>query len=247
MSADVVARRIQELWGDDFAGPSGVVHVAAVGRDAAGGPHVMRIGPTAPSSATDGFALAVARARADAILTTGSILRAEPQVSHALDPDLLAWRREVRGKVQSPTIVVLTRGRDVPYDHPVLRGPRVLIATSCDAAKAVERAVEGRPVQVMRLADPSPRSVVEALVRRGCHDVCIEAGPSTASALYEEPPLVDELLLSIFEAEPLEEPLSAGAFLEESRLRGVFGAPTTDVSRDEASGRWRFCRYVRSS
>lgn len=247
MSAESVARRIRELWGEDFAGPVGVLHVAAVGRDGMGRSQVFRIDSGAPSSATDGFALAVARARSDVILTTGRILRSEPGVSHFLEPDLLAWRREVLAKREPPTVVVLTRGRDLPYGHPVFDREHVLVATRRDAARSIEDAMGQRPVQVMQLTDSSPRTVVAALARRGFHDVCVEVGPSTAYALYESPPIVDELMLSIYAEKPLTESQSAGAFVDDERLREVFGDAATDVARDEASGPWRFRRYVRSS
>lgn len=245
MSADSVAQRIRDLWDADLAGPVGVLHVAAIGRDPCGRNRVLRIGPDTPQSEADSFALAVARARADAIVTTGGILRAEPDVSHDPGPELLAWRRDVRGKHSLPAVVVLTRGTGLPLEHPVFQRSHVLVATSPEAARDLRGDLSSRSVEVIGLRDLSPRGLVEALVRRGFHDVCMEAGPSTTAVLYEPPRAVDELLLSVYEQASLSGDGIAGDFASDAALEDVFGPPTSDAVRTEASGRWRFRRYVR--
>lgn len=245
MNVDSVSQRIRDLWGTDLAGPVGVLHVAAIGRDRCGQNHVLRIEPGSPQSATDSFALAVARARADAIITTGGILRAEPDVSHDPGPELIAWRREVRGKQSLPAVVVFTRGAGLPLEHPVFQRSDVLVATSSKAARDLRTDLARRSVEVIGLYDLSARGLVEALVRRGFHDVCVEAGPSTSAALYERPLAVDELLLSIYEETPLTDEEIAGNFASDVALGEAFGPPASDVARTEASGRWRFRRYVR--
>lgn len=244
MSLDETRARIRDLWGDGFSGPSGILHVTAIGRDPSGASRVLRIGPDTPRSETDAFALAFARARSDAIVTTGSILRAEPEVSHDPGADLLRWRREVRGKEHAATLVVLSRGRDLPLDHPAFAQEGVLIATSRDAASGVRCRLGSRAVGVMALEDSSPRGLMAALARRGFHDVLVEAGPSTANSLYEAPIAVDELLLSVYEGAPIPEALCAGPFAGDARLVELLGDPVSEVVRDEASGPWRFRRYV---
>ena len=77
-----VDRRVAALYGEvDWRGARGVLQVAAVADRAW---VAIAIGPAAPSSATDRFVLGFARARSDAIVTTGAILRAEPDLVHEL-------------------------------------------------------------------------------------------------------------------------------------------------------------------
>ena len=93
---DEVAQAIERLYGERLEDEVGVLHVASAWRDETGRLFALRIGPDTPSSATDGFALALARARCDAILSTGKILRDEPGLRHRPDPvdpqGLTAWR-----------------------------------------------------------------------------------------------------------------------------------------------------------
>jgi hypothetical protein len=137
------------------------VHVTAVGRttarrEAVGSERAtletIAIGPHSPKSATDFFLLNLARARADAIVTTGKILRDEPAVEHRLQgadgepAALAAWRRERLGKREPPCSVVLTTGREIDLFHPLFRSaPRVIILTGESAAGALrERAASCR-------------------------------------------------------------------------------------------------------
>ena len=61
--------------------------MAAVGRDPDGEMVVLEINQSTPRSAHDRFALDLARARADVIVTTGAILRAEPRLAYELASD----------------------------------------------------------------------------------------------------------------------------------------------------------------
>jgi len=244
MSAESVRCRIIALWGDPLEGPAGVVHVTAVGRVADRGLAVIRICPEAPTSETDAFSLAVARARADAIVTTGSILRAEAAVSHDPGPELRAWRRESLGKDASPTLAILTRG-GIPPGHPALAGARVLVGTTRTSAAELGPAIASETTEVVGLADSSLRGLIDELVRRGHRDICVEAGPSTSAGLYDAPLAVDELMLSIFEETPLQDTLVAGRFPDEATLRARFGPATSEMAWLEESGRWRFRRFTR--
>ena len=89
------------------------------------------------------------------------------------------------------------------------------------------------------------RGAVIALRAQGLVDVCVEAGPSSALAVYDAPVVVDELLLSVYAEEALAPDLIAGPFPAWRDLEQVFGAARSDVSRIEESGRWRFLRYCR--
>jgi riboflavin biosynthesis pyrimidine reductase len=247
-AARETARRLREIYGADLAPATGVIHVAAVGRDRAGRLHTIAIGPGAPPSATDHFLLLTARARADAIVATGEILRREPDLVHEPlgDPGLAAWRRSALKKGQPPLSVVLTRGRALDLEHPLFRAAtRAAIFTGATAARRL--GPRPRP-NVDVLGEPAP-SLRKALARLraelGCHTIDVEAGPSSTAELYEDPLAVDELMLSIYEEKPLPTALRAGRFTDEERLRAAFAEPAPPFVSHEESGRWSFHRFVR--
>ena len=228
---DAVARirtKIVALYGDrSLESDEGVVHVAAV-HEQADAFAVLRIGPGAPKSATDTFVLALARARADVVITTGKILRDEPSLAYDLPSDsgdLLAWRRAVLGRPELPVLVVLTRG-DIPPDHPALHGVM-------------------RPIP---LAAPLRDAIAFARSTLAARTVLVEAGPSTATLLYDPPCVVDELMLSVFEGPALapgdcaRHPIAGRPFVARDRLESVFGPIPTGVRVVEPDGPWRFRR-----
>ena len=122
-------QRIVELYGPAPVGEVGVLHGLALWKAPSGPPRVLRIDENTPRSETDRFVLHLARARADAIVTSGSILRSEPQLSHEIGHDagmkheLDAWRREVYGHANPPLSLVLTRGANLDLAHPFFADP----------------------------------------------------------------------------------------------------------------------------
>lgn len=247
---DEVERRAVALYGGAVQAQTGVLHVTAVWRSPSGELRTLRITPATPRSETDAFVLALARARADAIVTTGKILRDEPELSHAIeDAGLLAWRRERVGRSEPARSVVLTSGREIDWSHPILRGgARVLLVTSHEGARRLEdgRRAAVADVEVMARQDPGLRDTVLMLRRDlGCATIAVEAGPSTSRQLYRDPALVDELLLSVYEEPDLPAEVCGEASLEPDRIAELFGPPHHEVSRRERSGRWSFRRYLR--
>ena len=245
MSLDVDARA-RALYGQPLQPAHGVVHVVAVaqgaeGRGAEGRGNeyeVIRIGPHAPKSETDFFALSLTRARVGGVLVSGSVLRAEPELRYDL-PDALKQWRAAQGLDTPPVVLVLSRG-DLPAAHPVWESwARPVVFTSKAAAASLRLPAR---VEVVGVDDPSPREAVGWL-RARAGSVSIEAGPSIAVPLYDPPLVIDELLLSVFEGEI--DPRARGrAFLDAAalsdRLRLV-----SEVRVDEPSGPWRFTRWLR--
>ncbi len=235
-----VQRRIEALYGDvDLGADAGVVHVVSVSEHA-GELAVIRIGPRAPGSPTDRFVLQLARARADAIVVTGKILRAEPGLRYDLPPDLLAWRRDRARRVQRPDLLVLTRGHDLDVAHPALHGwARPIAFTTEDAAPRLAQSM-----RAVGCADPSLRAAVAWALAAGARTVSVEAGPSSSAPLYEAPVRVDELMLSEFLG-ALPPEVRGGALIRrddlEAKLR-LIAAPRTI---EEGSGVWRFSRWTR--
>jgi riboflavin biosynthesis pyrimidine reductase len=247
-AADVDAA-LRRMYGADLARATGVVHVAAVWQASPERHVVIAIGSDAPASAHDFLALQAARARADAIITTGQNLRAEPALTHDLQgaaaPGLAAWRRERLGKEQPPILLVLTSGRDLPVAHPALHATSTpLIFTSHEGA----RALPDTPIHVLSVAAPDIRAAIDHLRACGCRTILVEAGPSTASALYQPPVAVDELLLSVFHG-ALPARARARDFVAPEHIRAYLPHASAGLAPaqliDEPSGPWQLLRFVR--
>ena len=242
-----VARAIAALYGDEPLIARGVVHVCAAASGSDGRLRVLKIGDASPKSETDFFVLNLCRARADAILTTAANLRAEPDLSHALQGPwaeaLAAYRAEALGKEAPLTCAILTRKADLPRTHPVWEdGTRKVILT-IDAAVPALRQWLGDRAEVIALSGLDARRACSFLEERGHGLVSVEAGPSTASALYDAPSVVDELLLSVFDGRVVDGQLG-GLLPDERRLLGDRRCVAAQ-RRSEASGAWRFQRWVR--
>jgi riboflavin biosynthesis pyrimidine reductase len=247
--AGLIESRLRALYGAVPDAP-GVVHVTAVWCPAAGPPRVLRINEATPKSDTDFFVLNATRARADAILTTGRILREEPGVSHALQgPDAKAledWRTRTLGKTEPPLTLVLSSGRDLDLDAALLQGPgKVVLFTGAEAAARLAPAAQGRALKIVSDPTPSIRSAIQWLRGQGARTISIEAGPSSARELYAVPVLVDELLLSIFEGRQLPEGVEGPEFLPLEKLREMLPHATPPVRIEEPSGPWSFQRLAR--
>jgi riboflavin biosynthesis pyrimidine reductase len=258
--------RIRAIYGDVLTDTPGVLHVASVWCDGAGDYFALRIGAGTPRSATDVFSLALARARCDAIVTTGRILREEPGLRHALPVALAHWRRERLAKTHAPVSVVLTRRSDLDLAHPlvapgregeafdpglprqatiVVTAPAAAAALRARVAAAGDRAGTRVPVEAVGLARPGLRELLTWLRdERGFASACVEAGPSTARDLYDEPLAVDELMLSQLHVPALPVGVCGGAFADLARIERRF-ALASEHESDEESGRWSFRRLLR--
>jgi len=241
-----VEDRIRRVYGTARFPASGVLHPTAVWESPSGSHRTIRIEPGGPGSETDRFVLDLARARADAIVTTGKILRDEPGLTHAFTSDsgagLERWRREVLGRtVGPPPTVVLTSGRDLPLDHLLFEDPAVVF-TSPEGGRALRARREDLPFRVVESESPGIREVL-AWLRKQEHDVVsVETGARTSNTLYEPPLAVDELLLSVFRGELAER--LRGTELE-PRPRDAFEEPAPPHEVLEPSGPWTFHRFVR--
>jgi len=239
----------RELLGDDPARVGRVLHVASVWRDENGVARVLRIGPHTPRSDHDRFLLTLARARAEAIVTTGRILREEPALTHGLlgSPELraalAAWRRERLVLEAKPWLLVLSSGRGLDPEHPAFSGPtRPLLFVPADAAAELRERFARTDVRVASLPKPSVRLALDHLRRLGARRITIEAGPTTARELYEEPPAVDELWLATYAGETLAADAIGEPFVDEARLFAALAAGSPPAVREERSGLWLFTR-----
>lgn len=249
--SDSVEALLDRLWpGADLSFKDTTLHVVATwvhGKQR----HVIKIAEHGPRSDTDFFLLNLARARADAVLTTGKILRDEPQLRYDLQGEhaeaLHRWRSHTLGKADPARVLVLSSGRDLDLDHPTFSSwARPVVITSSAGKEHLEHAARTRDIEVVALANTSARAAVQWARDRGARTVSIEAGPSTARAFYAKPLAIDELWLSEFAEPDLPHDLRGPTAVDDETLVAQFGHPRAIASRMERSGRWRFSRYVRS-
>lgn len=256
--AALVTERVRRMYGDDsLSDPAGVIHVAAVGREPDGELVVLKINHATPRSAHDRFALDLARARADVIVTTGAILRAEPGLRYELASDradaLHTWRMDQLGRPTPPLVVVLTGREDIDLDHPTLHGwAQPWIFTNVDCAKALHGRLP-RHVGLAGVPSPDLQTLVDWARRRfDARTITIEAGPSTTRPLYlqggaegDGPGLVDELMLSVFEG-TIPSAARGDRFVSEHTLDRCFAHRHEGDTIEEESGPWRFVRLLRT-
>lgn len=244
--ASEVAARLLSLYGTTELVRAGVVHVTAVARAGDGRLHVLKINASSPQSESDFFVLNLCRARADAILTSAANLRDEPSLVSSLlgpaAPALALYRSQALGKHGPPVCALMTRGGDLPLDHPLWSdGTTKLVLTTPEAQLSVAARLGSR-AEVVGVSGLDARAAVALLHARGLPLVSIEAGPSLNAALYRPPPQVDELLLSICEV-ALEDGALGGALVEDAALFAGLSC-VAECVRAERSGPWRFQRWV---
>ena len=250
--ASDVARVVRQIYGTDLPLDAGVIHPTAVWQAPNDDYLTLKLNAETPSSRHDRFMLNLARARADALLTTGKILRDEPALVTDLLGDgpergpLSAWRREVLGRTKPPIVLVLTSGRDLDLDHPVFRGwAEPVLFTTHAAAEDLFPAALSRSIEVVSHESPSVHEALRHLRDvLECRTVSIEAGPTTSRLLYRPPARVDELLLSVYRGSALAESVQGPAFLSPLDIRTTFGHESTPYRIEDPSGPWSFQRLT---
>lgn len=244
-----VAAVAEDLFGD-LAGLRGVVHVTAVWAAGAGELTTLAINDATPRCHHDFFALNFVRASADAIVTTGKILRSEPDLEHRLSgprqhPSALAeYRREVLGKDNPPVTLVLTSGRDLDLEHSVLHSwTRPLVYTSLEGQWELESRAADQGVEVVGREEPSIGGAIDLLRREfGAATIAIEAGPSVSRRLYD-PLAVDHLLLSTYLASRLPAKAEGGSFLAEQQLSERLTCRSAGTTVQTDDGPWLFRHF----
>jgi len=158
---------------------------------------------------TDAFLLSLARSQADAVVTTGEILRVETamciqNITH--DASLRRYRRDALQKKQLLISLVLTRSGSLPNTHMFFQrapGPIVLYYTGSSkrpliALNAIASAA-AHGGAVLHVPGASSRDAIAFLQKQlKCASISIEAGPSTTNQLYTHPCAIDMLLLSVY-------------------------------------------------
>lgn len=248
-----IERRIVEIYGTDLRGAHGVIHVTSVWAESARNLVALHIGSETPRSETDSFVLNVARARADAIVTTGKVLRDETELTHDYrgDKDLkeafAGWRRQRLEKPEPPISLVLTSGRELDFDHPLFEGSTLpMVFTTHDGGELIRDPAVRRGIEVVSRSEPSLRDAISYLREsRGAESIVIESGLSTSRSLYETPVLLNELMLSIYSESRLPRSVKGRHFSSVPQLGLIFPLAGSTYQSDEESGRWIFRRFTR--
>lgn len=250
--ADDVSRLLERCFGTDPAGARGTIHTAAVW-ESPSGPRVIRVGEHAPKSTLDFFLLHVARARASAILTTGSVLRDEPTLHYDLGigagfaTALELYRAQKVGLEKRPRLIVLTRGDDLELTHPALHGwARPVLFVPKAAPSSLEEVGTMHAVEIRRFDALDLDVALAELRREGETTIAIEAGIKTTSALYDRGEGFDELVLGRYLEASIDARAIGDGFPAGEILERWYGAPTGSAHAEETSGRWSFSRYRRS-
>lgn len=240
------------LFGEDPASAARVLQVVSVWRGDDGVARVLRIGPKTPKSRHDRFLLALARARAEAIITTGRILREEPALTHGLvgpaplRAALTAWRSERLRLTKPPWLLVLSSGRDLDPAHPAFHGPtRALLFVPSAAAAALRDRFADTPVRVDSVPTPSVHLAIDHLRRLAADRITIEAGPTTTRVLYDAPGALDELWRATYLGPGPDPAVIGEPFATDERCEAALPLSAAPVGREEPSGAWSFERRWR--
>jgi riboflavin biosynthesis pyrimidine reductase len=144
-------------------------------------------------SEADTLLLTELRAVADAVLIGTGTLRAEGYGRLVREAGRVA-RREAAGLAPTPTAVLVSRSFDIPWGAGLFEAADqpVIVYTAAEAAPPQVAA----PLEVVRLADPSPASALADLRSRGVRSLLCEGGPALNGALLEAG-VVDELFLTL--------------------------------------------------
>ena len=160
MGPDAIAERANALYGQvDWTAATGLLHVASIHGPSS---RTLAIGSASPPSPTDRFVLGLARARADVLVTTGSILRAEPDLVHRYaeqvgdDRAMGEWRRRVLGAEAPPRLLVLSATGRFRTDHPAFVSGAGWIWTTQEGARGIGDPPPGFMVCLL-YTSPSPR------------------------------------------------------------------------------------------
>ena len=191
------------------------------------------------SSPVDRAVMAEVRRHCDAVLIGAGTFRAE-RYRPQRPPRELQAEREASGLRAAPTMVLVSRSLDLPWDEDTFAEstirPVVVTARSCEAA-ALETAQRHADVVVLpgeRLAVPA---LMQLLADRGLHRVLCEGGPHLLSEIARAG-FLDELDLAL---SPL---MSGGGQI-------VLGDPAADPARFRlvqaiAAADFLFTRYLRT-
>ena len=250
--AQDMAAAVERVWGDALEA-RGVIHAVEVAPEDRGRYVALAGFRRAPLSLHGAWSAALARARADAILTTAESLRRQPELDHrprvpGLDAEPLdAWRRERLRKPQPPVSLIYAKSEAPDLDHPVFRHwTRAVIFTSRRIGWHLESRAADCGVEVVAVDDPTLEQAVEFLRHSfGAATLAIETEPAEAMELYGDAPTVDEVMLSVCRSPNLPAEAIAAPFLSAEQLVRAFPESSKPHRVRSEDGDWSFHRFRR--
>ena len=252
--ADDVTAAVERIYGDTLEA-RGLIQAVEAWHGDRGRYVALAAGRQAPRSHHGCWASNLVRARADAILTTGSVLRRVPTLDHRLKGPgrhpqaLAAWRWERLRKRAPPVTLVLTSDAGLDLDHPVFRHwTRPVVYTSRRAEWQLESRAVDRGVEVVGVEAPTVEGAVEFLrLAFGTATIAVEADPAIAVELYGTPPAVDEVMLSVYHGPRAPADAVAAPFLTAERLARAFPLVSKPYRVATEDGEWSLHRFRKMS
>ena len=219
----------------------GVTHIASAFTDADGVLRTIKINPSAPKSELDWLLLHLCRARADAVVITGKILRDEPTLTYRFEQPtwgdaLSRWRVARWGLTKAPVLLVLTSGRNLRTNHPVFDSDVQPTVFTTD--RAARRHLAACSIPVVSDATVDVVKAIAHLKSRQCRHILIECGPTVSQELYDAD-AIDEVWLSEYLGDA--HPDAQGGPLPKLDAFTMQSA----AKHTDHSGPWRFSRRAR--
>ncbi|MCH7568894.1 MAG: dihydrofolate reductase family protein [Nanoarchaeota archaeon] len=254
-TAEETSRKVKEIYDSPIleipppqnARYPAILHVAAVYLDPSDGKYkVIKVdNKNAPRSDHDSFALNLARARVDAIITSGQVVRLEKGLTHALQgpapQGLQNYRSTTLDKPETPYSLILTRKvPDLEAEIFTSKATRPIIYTSTDSYNLLQgnKALKDLGILVCDGgSSPEIEGALEYLKILGVASISMEAGPSVANPLYKNG-LVSELMLSVYRGD-IQKEVIGDEFISKEEIEKDF-----DMLHKFETDEWSFFRYV---
>lgn len=250
--AEDVAAAVERAWGDPLRA-RGVIHAVEVWAEDRGRYAALAGERREPLCLHGSWSHGIARARADAILTSTGRLRREPDLDHRLDATasprraLEAWRRDVLRKPEPPVSLIFAADEAPDLDHPVFHHrARAVVYTSRRIGWHLESRAADHGVEVVAVDEPTlPQAVGFLRGAFGAATLAIETEPAEAMALYGAAPTVDEVMLSACRAPRVPADAVAAPFLTAEQLVRAFPDVSKPHRVDAGGVEWSFHRFRR--
>ena len=204
----------------------------------------------ADASEADRLVMGLLRACADVVLIGAGTLRGSPRAvwtAEAAYPDAAPAFAELRsglGLQAHPDIAIITSGRDLPSDHPILEREPIILTTADGAQRLEPLLPTAQVVSVSAGEHVDLPAAIDALRDRGYGRILSECGPHLFGALVAAQ-LVDELFLTV---SPLVAGRASSASTALSLIEGLAFLPESRVAWDihgvRRHGSHLFLRYA---
>ncbi len=150
-------------------------------------------------------------------------------------------------KRQPPVTLVLASSRDLDLDHPIFRcWTRPVVYTTRQTQWELESRAPDYGVELVGVDAPTAGSAIEFLRRSfGAATIALEASLRVCQELYDPPPAVDEVLLSVCRAPRIPADSLGRPFLSAEQLSRRFPRHSEPYRVAAEGGEWSIQRFRR--